>query len=220
MLAPLLQLGGTIASSIFGSNQANKQAKLQREFAQNGIQWRVEDAKKAGVHPLAALGFQGTSYSPVSVGTPDFGSAGAAIGNAIHKTSDPATRTAIDLSLEKAALENEHLRAQINAIRATRTQSPGIPSPETASDTGQPALIGPAPKHPGLRGGNTHYPLNSDAEDYQNRYGDVIENIAGARNFINDWAYTHHGIPFWAYMHLESQRRLHGRDYGRHYRHR
>ena len=28
----------------------------QREFAKHGIQWRVDDAKAAGIHPLAALG--------------------------------------------------------------------------------------------------------------------------------------------------------------------
>ena len=41
-----------------------KQAELQREFAQKGVQWRVEDAKKAGLHPLYAIGAQGASFSP------------------------------------------------------------------------------------------------------------------------------------------------------------
>lgn len=45
--------------------KANKQnLDYQKEFAQNGITWRVQDAVKAGLHPLAALGAQTTSFSP------------------------------------------------------------------------------------------------------------------------------------------------------------
>jgi len=35
--------------------QANEIA-TQKEFAQNGIRWKMDDAKAAGIHPLAALG--------------------------------------------------------------------------------------------------------------------------------------------------------------------
>lgn len=47
-------------------DQYNQNVALQKEFAQNGIRWRVEDAKAAGLHPLAAMGFSGTSYQPVT----------------------------------------------------------------------------------------------------------------------------------------------------------
>jgi hypothetical protein len=68
---------GGIASSLFGSSsqkKANKQAlqlareqlAYQKELAHNQVQWRVEDTKKAGLHPLAALGVSPMSYSPVS----------------------------------------------------------------------------------------------------------------------------------------------------------
>lgn len=60
-------------------NQSNERIaaqnrQLQREFAQNSIQWKVNDAKQAGLHPLAAIGAQGTSYTPVhqDVQTPRF----------------------------------------------------------------------------------------------------------------------------------------------------
>ena len=45
---------------------AQQQLAYQKELAQNQIQWRVEDAKKAGLHPLAALGVSPSSFSPVS----------------------------------------------------------------------------------------------------------------------------------------------------------
>lgn len=77
-------IGGAIggALGLISSNQSQANAaKLnqlnyehQKEFAQNGIRWRVADAKAAGLHPLAALGAQGASYSPSAVigDSPDF----------------------------------------------------------------------------------------------------------------------------------------------------
>lgn len=45
---------------------AREQFEYQKELHKNQMQWRVEDAKKAGLHPMAALGLQGSSLSPVS----------------------------------------------------------------------------------------------------------------------------------------------------------
>lgn len=70
-----LGLLGGIGSSLINSNSASSSNALnykqQKEFAQNSIQWKVEDAKKAGLHPLAALGTQSTYYSPTSTYTED-----------------------------------------------------------------------------------------------------------------------------------------------------
>lgn len=41
---------------------------IQREFAQQGIRWKVEDAKAAGLHPLYALG-GGSAASGTTIGT-------------------------------------------------------------------------------------------------------------------------------------------------------
>lgn len=67
-----------------------KNYDAQKEFAQNGIRWKVSDAQAAGLHPLAALGAS-TSFSPTaSVGNingSDFSfleRAGAGIGRAIQ----------------------------------------------------------------------------------------------------------------------------------------
>lgn len=49
-------------------NQQNYEA--QKEFAQNGLQWKANDARLAGVHPVAALGAGGAAFSPsFSVGS-------------------------------------------------------------------------------------------------------------------------------------------------------
>lgn len=61
-------LGAAALNQISQDNAARKNAKLQREFAQYGIRYRVADAKAAGIHPLAALGMSPVQASPVAVG--------------------------------------------------------------------------------------------------------------------------------------------------------
>jgi hypothetical protein len=61
-------VAGALAGPVLGGlfqNKANKDNEAnQREFAQMGIQWKVADAKAAGLHPLYALGGSGATYSP------------------------------------------------------------------------------------------------------------------------------------------------------------
>lgn len=60
-------------SLIGGKKSAESQADIaqqnyenQKEFAQNGIRWKVADAKAAGIHPLFALNGNTSSYTPVA----------------------------------------------------------------------------------------------------------------------------------------------------------
>lgn len=73
---------GSIAGGILGANSAQNVAGMnyeaQKEFAQNGIRWKVEDAKRAGIHPLYALGASTQGYSPSGGYTGDYGIADAA----------------------------------------------------------------------------------------------------------------------------------------------
>lgn len=116
---------------------------LQKQFAQQGIRWKVADATAAGLHPLYAMGGQTMSFAPVSVGgtsipgsslvSPAHASAaelrsssaagqglanaGQDIGRAINATRTQDERVAAaamaGLSLERAHLENDLLRSQI-----------------------------------------------------------------------------------------------------------
>lgn len=73
---------GSIAGGLIGANNAQSVAGMnyeaQKEFAQNGIRWKVEDAKRAGIHPLYALGASTQGYSPSAGYTGDFGISDAA----------------------------------------------------------------------------------------------------------------------------------------------
>lgn len=137
MLGALIGAGTSILGGILGNKSANKAQKQeyqrQKEFAQNGIQWKVADAKKAGIAPLAALGGSSVSYSPQSIGGGDYGvsQAGQDIGRAIDATRSPGqradayTRTAQALELERGGLQNELLRAQIAKLNQAG-HPPGI----------------------------------------------------------------------------------------------
>lgn len=85
---------------------------LQREFAQNGIRWRTEDAKAAGLHPLFALTGNGASYTPQ----------GIQVGN--ERPGDNIGRAGQHLGREVSAAQDRHTRdLQIAQLKALEAQS-------------------------------------------------------------------------------------------------
>ena len=160
MLGALIPAAASLIGGFMGQKSQEKQAAqniaLQKEFAQSGIQWKVEDAKKAGIHPLYALGANTTSFAPVSIGSPlaeGINQAGQHIGRAVNATATPTQRSVAYMQLERMGLENELIRAQIASERA-RTNQAGMP-PAVPSAT-QKYLIdgqGAAPLPDGIDGG-------------------------------------------------------------------
>lgn len=127
MLAALLPAAASAIGAGLSYFRGKQQDKLQKQFAQKGIQWKVNDAKAAGIHPLYALGAQTHSYAPSTVGDagPLVAQAGQDISRAIDTTRtssqkvDAYTKTVQALSLRKMGLENELLSAQIAKINQT-----------------------------------------------------------------------------------------------------
>lgn len=144
MLGPLISAASSLAGGLLGQNaqkesvaaqerMAASNIALQKEFAQSGIQWKVEDAKKAGIHPLYALGANTTSFSPVSVGYPSssplgsgIAAAGQDLSRAMSATSNSSTRIISGLTVERGMLENELLRTQI--AKARQQIGPPVPT--------------------------------------------------------------------------------------------
>lgn len=134
MLPALIAAGSSLIGGIMGSRERAKDRSMQQEFAKQGIQWKVEDAKKAGIHPLAALGAQTTSYAPVSVGQPSIASGIASAGQDISRAVDATrgtgarldayTKTVQDLNLTRMGLENQLLGSQIAKINQAGTPPP------------------------------------------------------------------------------------------------
>lgn len=126
---------------------ARENIALQREFAQSGITWKVNDAVRAGLHPLIGAGAQAQSFSPVSIGgggeAPklDFGSMGQDLARAIKaaaSANDRATQdeeTGRKLALEKAGLENDVLRQELASKQRRSSASNGQLGPPMPGNT-------------------------------------------------------------------------------------
>lgn len=125
-------VGGVVgaAGSLIGAGMqsrnaerlAAEQAALQKEFAQNGISWRVADANRAGIHPLAALGAQTTGYTPLSIPASDsgLGAAGRALGSGIASAGD-AYQTAKERAANRELAEaSSRLQLQSLALQNSR----------------------------------------------------------------------------------------------------
>lgn len=134
-------LGGAL--SVSSSNRAARemaqmQADLQREFAQNAIQWKVDDAKKAGLHPLAALGISTASYSPVTSSYTSPFSGISDMAQSLGQNIDRARMAGMDrdqrreasalslrqtaLSLRNQELQNDILETELASRRARLSQ--------------------------------------------------------------------------------------------------
>lgn len=131
-----------IAQAMADEKNREYNERLQKEFAQNSIRWKAEDARAAGIHPAFALGAPTTSFS-THVGSqisPFVGSsmgsalasAGQDIGRAVASTAtgeqklDAYTGSMQKLNLEKAGLENQLLKSQL--VRLAQTSMPDFPS--------------------------------------------------------------------------------------------
>lgn len=213
---------------------ALRQEALQKEFAQSGIQWKVKDAEAAGVHPLYALGANTMSYSPTQVGqsTPDsnfIGETGQNIGRAIQAGSsnqrklDAIGTTMAAINLEGASLDNELKKVQIaSAIRLANQNGAahGIPDPFAQLPAGV-AIEGQGdaiPLHHQMKlpeyltnlkiAGNDWkpHPGWSNAQTYEDRYGEMSDYIFGPAIAASDYFYNmrnaKHGNP-WNFFHRE-----------------
>lgn len=213
VLGPIISAGANLVSGFLGSNsardaqrasaaQALRQEKLQKEFAQKGIQWKVDDAKAAGIHPLYALGASTSTYSPVTVGSTADTSLATGVANmgqdlsrAINATRsapdriDAYTKTVQGLQLQKFGLENELLASQVAKIRSSI--NPPLPT------AGPLPPIGEASKQderPPLQFGGQRIntdPYTSNFDEFSKRYGD---------EGLPQWAIAP-GIMFRDYMH-------------------
>lgn len=137
------------------ADAANNANQMQLNFARTGIQWRAEDVmaayKFSGIHPLALLGVQGPTYSPVNmVGGGNnamgdaIGNAGQGIARAMTASASDETRIAamkplMDLQLQRGGLENELLKVRIASETARLRQelSPSMPTGTSRLMAGQ-----------------------------------------------------------------------------------
>jgi hypothetical protein len=183
--------------------QADKQTAMQRQFAKNAIQWKAEDAKKAGIHPIYAMGANTVSYQPQQVGDMGIAAAGQDIGRAIDTglTSNERISSRLSsLQIQRAELENLKLASEIQLMKqpghppAPVTENPIIPGQGTAAPPvvkpqevmghGENRATGPLPKPetewstvplPGGLYGYTPLPSKDTAEQMESSFAAPVE---------------------------------------------
>lgn len=203
MLGELISAGSSLLGGLFGKKSADKandkNIKLQKEFAQSGIQWKVADAKAAGVHPLAALGASTVSFSPSVVGDNSLGAGvsnmGQDIGRAINSTrtaeqrSSAMAQTLAAEQLKGLRLDNEGKAIQNAALasQTVRNSAVGAPFP-SASGTTNTGVPGQATSK-GIRLAGVPIPIDpqtSPSSATTNIFGDDPD-VGGWVNMIRSW---------------------------------
>lgn len=123
----------------FNRATSEEEYRRQKEFAQMGIRWKADDARAAGLHPMAVLGSQGSSYSPTIVThergpSRDYSSVenaissmGQNIGRAQMATKTETERQMEVLALERAQLQNRLLEGQVQNEWASLMGQPSTP---------------------------------------------------------------------------------------------
>lgn len=130
-ISAAVSAGTSILGGLFGRKSQKKmqerEYQAQKEFAQHGVRWRVEDAKAAGLHPLYALGAQLPSFSPSFASGEDplassIADAGQHVGRAIAAQQTAQEREAAQLQLEilKKNLEESDARILLLQSEAAR----------------------------------------------------------------------------------------------------
>lgn len=135
---PIAAALGALGSVVSGIG-ASKDRRSQKQVAQNSIQWRVADAKAAGVHPLYALGAPTMSFSPVGDGGAGAGLSqmGQDISRARAAQMDRNERNkewmagAVDRQMQRRSnelqLQNMELQNSLLASRIANVNQPGTP---------------------------------------------------------------------------------------------
>lgn len=105
----------------FARAQSAADRAFQKEVYQNQYQWKAEDARKAGLHPLAVIGGGSYAASPSSMPSSSsmadtLGKLGEGIGDAYsaYKNKDQIAAEAAD----KKKKEDENHEASINLLNA------------------------------------------------------------------------------------------------------
>lgn len=105
-------VGGVLNNVLNKDDTWQKNYDAQKEFAQNSIQWRVQDAQKAGVHPLYAVGMgQAPGYTPSS--SFETNSMGEAVAQAGNKFGDAMGQ----LGMMNAMLQNDKLNQDVQTAK-------------------------------------------------------------------------------------------------------
>lgn len=154
---PFVQAGAAIVGDAIGAdasrdavreaNAANREIAernlfWQQQFAQHGVRWRTEDALRAGIHPLVAMGASVPQFSPsgetvfADSSRGDFArSTGQNLSRAFAATmtAEEKQMASLRLAAARAELDSRLMDNTMKAIELKRLQS-GTPFPSMGTN--------------------------------------------------------------------------------------
>lgn len=169
------QILGGVMSDRSTVRQNAQNVAYQKEFAQKGVQWKVEDAKKAGLHPLYALGATTTSFSPVPV-------TGSATGDAIARGASNIAKSMSQSKMNKLQTDLVEAQIQESRSRSIAALAQAKATNAEADFVTKQAIESAHRRDTQLRAGGvpiTKDPNWSDTQDMEDRYGDVAGALYG-----------------------------------------
>lgn len=106
-------------------NAAMQNIAYQKQFAKHGVRWRAEDARAAGINPLAALGMMPTNFQPVSIGREKedyswIGNMGQAVGQ-LFGTEEKIKKEELRIRRAEADVTERNRNILLNKDRTTVT---------------------------------------------------------------------------------------------------
>lgn len=142
----LTQMGSAFAQKSEGRKIRRDSAKLQREFAQNGLSWKIADAYKNKdlIHPLVSMGANVMSASPSNVGVPDKVTSNFQPGDfSKKKTTELETEQIRGVRLQNDILEIEKNKLISGSGDPNVVEQPALQTKKTGPDTaaGDPAFF-------------------------------------------------------------------------------
>lgn len=179
-LGPAISAAGTLLGGIMGNKAAEKQNMQQTRAIERAnkqamkredtrIQRTVEDARAAGIHPLAALG--SSVVGNMAVPQAAFGGApisGSAVGDAVSQLGAGFGST-------QSELQEQLLRAQIRNVDASTAQLLADASSRSRIQNAQ------------MQGSGFLVPsVLPDAERAEQRYGEISDYTFGPQVFWSD----------------------------------
>jgi gas vesicle protein len=171
--AVLGSVAGALISKKSSSDTNQQNYTESKEFAKHGIQWRVEDAKKAGLHPLYALGAPAMSPNPSTPDMTDYSKIGQSVGSSIDKSLDKNSKHQQNIQTH---IMNEQLKG-LQIDNMLKLRDAGKPRPNPMSD----GNYNTKKKDHMLIGGHKveFNPNWSDAEATEQRHGDIASWLYG-----------------------------------------
>lgn len=155
--------------------QDNANRQMQYDFAQNSIKWRVDDANRSGIHPLAALGVNPASASPVY--TSDSGNPpqmpGADMFSGLLKTQ-----------LDLAKAEVKKTEAETRAIEEQIDSPSGI-QPKTLAGPEKVARVVERPAEKGIVKSFAVEPSQQEIDKYES-----LPFLTGAVEYVRNYHFN------------------------------